>query len=106
MGLFLRALRSRNLRLFFGGQGVSLTRVQQAALSWLVYRLSGSALLLGEVGFTSPVPCFFLAPVAGVYVDRWDVRRILLGTHFPPSRPHTSRFSLRRTPSGFGTSLS
>jgi len=78
----LRALRSRNYRLFVVGQSVSLvgTWMQQVAMSWLVYRLTGSALLLGVVGFTSQIPTLFLSPVAGVLADRWDRRRLLLAT--------------------------
>ena len=78
----LRALRSRNYRLFVAGQGVSLigTWMQQVAMSWLVYRLTGSAFLLGVVGFTSQVPSFLLAPVAGVLADRWNRRRLLIMT--------------------------
>ncbi len=78
----LRALRSRNYRLFVAGQSVSLvgTWMQQVAMSWLVYRLTGSALLLGVVGFTSQIPTLLIAPVAGVLADRWDRRRLLLGT--------------------------
>ena len=78
----LRALRSRNYRLFLAGQGVSLvgTWMQHVAMSWLVYRLTGSALLLGVVGFTSQIPTLFLSPVAGVLADRWDRRRLLLAT--------------------------
>jgi MFS family permease len=78
----LRALRSRNYRLFVAGQGISLigTWMQQVAMSWLVYRLTGSALLLGIVGFTSQIPSFLLAPVAGVLADRWEKRRLLLAT--------------------------
>ena len=79
----LRALHSRNYRLFVAGHGISLvgTWMQQVAMSWLVYRLTGSAvLLLGIVGFTSQIPSFFLAPVAGVLADRWEKRRLLLAT--------------------------
>jgi MFS family permease len=78
----LRALRSRNYRLFVAGQSVSLvgTWMQQVAMSWLVYRLTGSAWLLGVVGFTSQIPSFLFAPVAGVLADRWDRRRLLLAT--------------------------
>ena len=78
----LRALRSRNYRLFVAGQSVSLvgTWMQQVAMSWLVYRLTGSAFLLGVVGFTSQVPTFLLAPVAGVLADRWNRRRLLMAT--------------------------
>lgn len=78
----LRALRSRNYRLFVAGQSVSLigTWMQMVAMNWLVYRLTGSALLLGVVGFTSQIPVFLLASVAGVLADRWDRRRLLLIT--------------------------
>lgn len=78
----LRALRSRNYRLFFTGQSVSLigTWMTQVATSWLVYRLSGSAWLLGIVGFASRIPTFFLAPFAGVWVDRWNRHHTLVVT--------------------------
>jgi MFS family permease len=78
----LRALRHRNYRLFFGGQIVSLagTWITTTATSWLVYRLTGSALLLGLVGFAGQFPAFLLGPFAGIYVDRWDRRRLLVGT--------------------------
>lgn len=49
-------------------------------MGWLVYRMTGSALLLGVIGFTSQIPSLFLSPVAGVLADRWNLRRILLGT--------------------------
>lgn len=77
-----RALRSRNYRLFFGGQGVSLvgTWVTRVATSWLVYRLTGSAAMLGVVGFAGQVPTFLLAPFAGVWVDRLDRYRVLVVT--------------------------
>ncbi|HEV7992047.1 MAG TPA: MFS transporter [Gemmatimonadaceae bacterium] len=77
-----RALASRNYRLFFGGQTVSLvgTWITRIATSWLVYRLTGSALLLGVVGFCGQIPTLLLAPFAGVLVDRWDRHRILLIT--------------------------
>jgi len=78
----LRALRSRNYRLFVAGQSVSLvgTWMQQVAMSWLVYRLTGSAFLLGVVGFTSQIPTFLFAPVAGVLADRGNRRRLLIIT--------------------------
>ena len=78
----LRALRYRNCRLFFGGQGISLigTWMQSVALSWLVYRLTGSAFLLGAVGFAGQIPILLLAPVAGVLADRWPLRRVLVLT--------------------------
>lgn len=77
-----RALHSRNFRLFFGGQSVSLvgTWITRIATSWLVYRLTGSALLLGVVGFCGQIPTLLLAPFAGVLVDRWDRHRILVVT--------------------------
>jgi MFS family permease len=81
MGVF-RALRHRNYRLFFGGQTVSLvgTWITRVATSWLVYRLTGSVLLLGVVGFFGQIPTLILAPVAGVLVDRWNRQRILVVT--------------------------
>lgn len=78
----LRALRHRNFRLFFGGQGISLigTWMQRVALGWLVYRLTDSAFWLGIIGFSSQFPTFLLAPFAGVLADRWNRRHILLYT--------------------------
>ena len=80
--ILLGALKYRNFRLFFFGQSISLigTWMQQVAMIWLVYRLSGSAFLLGLVGFFSQIPSFFLAPVAGVYSDRWNLHRTILTT--------------------------
>jgi MFS family permease len=77
-----RALRHRNYRLFFVGQGISLvgTWLTRVATAWLVYRLTGSALLLGVVGFAGQIPTFVLAPVAGVWIDRWDRHRVLVVT--------------------------
>src|SRR5579863_6486943 len=78
----LRALSHRNYRLFFGGQTVSLigTWMTRIATGWLVYRLTHSALLLGVVSFAGQVPAFFLAPFAGVWVDRWNRHRTLIVT--------------------------
>ena len=78
----LRALRHRNYRLFFTGQTVSLigTWMTQIATSWLVYRLTGSAWLLGIVGFAARIPTFFLGPFAGVWVDRWNRHHTLVVT--------------------------
>ncbi len=78
----LRALRYRNYRLFFGGQIVSLvgTWITQTATNWLVYRLTGSALLLGVVGFAGQFPAFLLSPFAGIFVDRWNRHRLLVAT--------------------------
>jgi MFS family permease len=77
-----RALGHRNYRLFFVGQSVSLvgTWLTRVATSWLVYRLSGSALLLGVVGFCGQIPTFVLSPFAGVLVDRWNRHRLLVVT--------------------------
>src|SRR6185436_5972 len=78
----LRALGYRNYRLFFGGQSISLigTWMTKIATSWLVYRLTGSAFLLGIVGFAGQIPAFVLAPFAGVWIDRWDLHRTLVVT--------------------------
>ncbi|MBP7052051.1 MAG: MFS transporter [Phycisphaerae bacterium] len=78
----VRALRHRNYRLFFGGQLISLigTWMQAVAQSWLVYRLTGSAALLGLVGFANQIPVFLLAPLGGSVADRYNRHRILLGT--------------------------
>ena len=77
-----RALRSRNFRLYFSGQTISLigTWMTRLATSWLVYRLTGSALLLGIVGFSGQIPTFLFAPFAGVWVDRLDRRQVLVVT--------------------------
>jgi MFS family permease len=90
----LRALQNRNFRLFFGGQGISLigTWMQQLAMSWLVYQLAreqeqqtgehqgAAAFLMGLVGFAGQVPAFFLVPVAGVLIDRWNRHRLVIAT--------------------------
>jgi MFS family permease len=77
-----RALRHRNFQLFFSGQLISLigTWMQSVAQSWLVYRLTGSALLLGSVGFASQVPVFLFAPLGGIAADRYNRRHIVIGT--------------------------
>ncbi len=77
-----RALRHRNFRLFLIGQIISLagTWMQSVALSWLVYRLTRSPFLLGLVGFAGQLPSLLLAPLAGVWADRADRRRIVIGT--------------------------
>lgn len=78
----LRALHHRNYRLFFGGQGISLARtwMQRIAMSWLVYRLTDSELLLGVVGFSGQIPIFLFAPFAGVVADHCNRRHFLLLT--------------------------
>jgi MFS family permease len=77
-----RALRHRNFQLFFSGQLISLigTWMQSVAQSWLVYRLTGSALLLGSVGFASQVPVFLFAPLGGIAADRFNRRHIVIAT--------------------------
>ncbi|HLV88024.1 MAG TPA: MFS transporter [Candidatus Sulfotelmatobacter sp.] len=82
--LLVRALRHRNYRLFFGGQGISLigTWMTRVATGWLVYRLTGSAFLLGIVSFASQIPILFLGPFAGVWVDRLNRHRVLVVTQF------------------------
>jgi MFS family permease len=81
-GIFGRALRHRNYRLFFSGQSISLigTWLTRVATSWLVYRLTGSSLLLGTVGFAGQIPTFLVAPFAGVWIDRWNRHRVLVIT--------------------------
>jgi MFS family permease len=78
----VRALRSANFRLFFAGQGISVigTWMTRLATSWLVYRLTGSVLMLGVVSFAGQSVSFVLGPVAGVWVDRWERRRLLVMT--------------------------
>jgi MFS family permease len=77
-----RALRHKNYRLFFAGQSISLigTWMQQIAVSWLVYRMTNSAFLLGLVGFSSQIATFILAPLAGVIADRHHRHRLILIT--------------------------
>src|SRR2546425_1773603 len=78
----VRALRHRNFQLFFSGQVVSLigTWMQTVALSWLVYRLTGSSALLGLVNFASQIPVFLLSPVGGVVADRYSRHRVVIAT--------------------------
>jgi MFS family permease len=78
----LRALRHRNFQLFFSGQLISLigTWMQSIAQSWLVYRLTGSSLLLGAVGFAGQIPVFLIAPIGGTTADRHNRHRVVIGT--------------------------
>jgi MFS family permease len=78
----LRTLRYRNLRLFFSGQGISLvgTWMQNVAQAWLVYRLTGSSVLLGLVSFASQIPVFLMAPVGGIVADRFRRHRVVIAT--------------------------
>ena len=77
-----RSLKSRNFKLFFYGQSISLigTWMQKTAVSWLVYQITGSALLLGVVGFVSLIPSLILSPYAGSLVDRHNRYRIMVIT--------------------------
>jgi MFS family permease len=77
-----RALRHRNFKLFFFGQGISVigTWMTRLATSWLVYRLTHSALMLGVVGFSGQIVSFLLGPVAGVWVERLNRRKLLIWT--------------------------
>lgn len=74
------SLQSRNYRLYFTGQGISLigTWMQNIALSWLVYRLTGSVFLLGLIGFTTQIPTFILSPFTGVLTDKYNRLRIMI----------------------------
>lgn len=76
----VRALAHRNFRLYFAGQGVSVlgSWIQQVALSWLIYRLTGSVALLGVTTFSSLLPILFIGPLAGAWIDRRDKRRLLI----------------------------
>src|SRR2546429_9964975 len=76
------SLRSRNVRLFLAGQAVSLvgTWVQQVAMGWLAYRLTGSPLLLGTLAAAGQLPSLLLMPIAGSLSDRWSRHRILIVT--------------------------
>ena len=77
-----RALRHRNFRLFLSGQFISLvgTWMQSVALGWLLYRLTHSPFLLGLAGFLTQIPSLVLSPVAGVWADRWNRHRMVIGT--------------------------
>jgi MFS family permease len=77
-----RALRHRNFKLYFAGQGISIigTWMTRMAMTWLVYHLTHSSLMLGIVGFAGLIPTFVLAPVAGVWIERLNRRTLLIGT--------------------------
>ncbi len=78
----LRALTHRNFQLFFGGQLLSLTGtwMQNVAQAWLVYKMTGSSLMLGTVGFASNIPVFLLAPIGGAVADRHNRHHIVVAT--------------------------
>src|SRR5579875_442303 len=77
-----RALQHRNFQLFFGGQLISLigTWMDTVAEAWLVYRLTGSSLLLGTVAFAGQIPVFLLSPLGGMVADRWKRRSVVIAT--------------------------
>jgi MFS family permease len=77
-----RSLKHRNFRLFFGGQLISLvgTWMQTIAEAWLIYRLTGSSVLLGLLGFVSQIPIFLLSPIGGLAADRWPRQRVVIAT--------------------------
>jgi MFS family permease len=80
--ILLRALKHRNFQLFFAGQLLSLTGtwMQNVSQAWLVYRLTGSALLLGTVSFAGQIPIFLLAPFGGAIADRHRRHRVVVLT--------------------------
>lgn len=86
VGFAFRALKIYNFRLFFMGQTVSLMGawIQNIALGWLVYRITGSAVWLGVIGFLGQIPALFLTPFAGVFADRLNRRKVLIVTQSIP----------------------
>lgn len=78
----LRSLAGRDFRLYFGGQFISFigTWVQQVALSWIAYRVTGSAAVLGLVAFATQAPTLLLGPAGGILADRMSRRRIIVCT--------------------------
>ena len=80
IGFAFRSLKSRNFKLFFLGQIVSLfgTFIQSIALGWLVYSLTNSAFYLGIIAFAGQIPSLILTPIAGVYADRLNRRKVLV----------------------------
>ena len=77
-----RSLKHRNFQLFFSGQLISLvgTWMQSIAEAWLIYRLTGSSVLLGLLGFVSQIPIFLLSPIGGLAADRWPRQRVVIST--------------------------
>ncbi len=80
LGFAFRALKVKNFKLFFWGQLASLlgTWIQNLALGWLVYRITGSAVMLGVIGFAGQIPSLIITPLAGVYADRINRRTVLI----------------------------
>jgi MFS family permease len=97
MARLYRALRHRNYRLFFIGQGISLvgTWLTRFATSWLAYKLTHSGTILGLVSFFGQMPSALLSPIAGVLVDRFDRHRVIVRSRRCCNRPR-SRFSCSR----------
>lgn len=77
----IRALSHRNFQIYFVGQGLSTLGkwIQQVALAWLAYHLTGSAVLLGTIAFLTLLPQLLIGPLAGAWSDRHDKRRLLMG---------------------------
>lgn len=75
-----KALRSKNFKLFFYGQSVSVvgTWLQKTAVSWMVYSVTGSVFLLGLTTFLSMIPSLFLAPLAGSIIGRYDKHKAMI----------------------------
>lgn len=80
--VIFRSLRHRNYKLYFAGQSISLmgTWIQNIALGWLVFRLTGSAVYLGIIAFAGQIPSLFITPLAGVYADRFNRKKVLMIT--------------------------
>ncbi len=78
------AFGHRNYRLFWSGNLVSLVGswMQSTALSWLVYKMTGSEFLLGLIGFSNAIPLLILSPLGGVLVDRVRKQKLILATQF------------------------
>jgi MFS family permease len=78
----IRSLKHRNFQLFFSGQLISLvgTWMDTVAEAWLVYRLTGSSLLLGTVSFAGQIPVLLMSPLAGLLADRFNRRKIVIAT--------------------------
>ena len=80
--LIFRSLKHRNYRLFFCGQSISLVGswMQSVAIAWLVYKITGSVLILGLVGFASKIPILLFSSFTGVLIDRWSRHHVLIVT--------------------------
>jgi MFS family permease len=85
----LRAFRHRNYRLLFAGQSLAVLGnwIQFLAMTWLVYRLDGSAWLLGVTGFSSQIAILVLAPFSGLWADRFDRKKLLMASQLAAMVP-------------------